>query len=249
MKRILSGAVVVSAILLAASLRTAAAADLGVKAPPAPVVPPAYNWTGFYVGAEGGYAWAYPQVTDNFGVLTGQSVAWANHGGFGGGFAGAQYEFMAAHIVLGVEGEYNAASIRGNTTSGVIATAPLISRTATLNSFGSADARVGIAFTGMYWDRMLLYIVGGIAFGDPKQTATTVGVVPVTTATFDGGEKTGWDFGAGIDYELTPNWILRGEWRMYNFPVNQVTVPAALGTNIGMTETVNVARGGVLFKF
>ena len=33
----------------------ASAADLPVKAPPPPVVAPVYNWTGFYIGANGGW--------------------------------------------------------------------------------------------------------------------------------------------------------------------------------------------------
>jgi outer membrane immunogenic protein len=35
----------------------ASAADMAVKArPPAPVLPPIYDWTGFYIGANGGWA-------------------------------------------------------------------------------------------------------------------------------------------------------------------------------------------------
>src|SRR5260370_7834682 len=34
----------------------ASAADMAVKAPPPPVVAPIYNWTGFYIGANGGWA-------------------------------------------------------------------------------------------------------------------------------------------------------------------------------------------------
>jgi outer membrane immunogenic protein len=34
----------------------ASAADMAVKArPPAPVLPPIYDWTGFYIGANGGW--------------------------------------------------------------------------------------------------------------------------------------------------------------------------------------------------
>ena len=38
----------------------ASAADLPVKAPvyTVPVAAPAYNWTGFYVGAHAGYSWS-----------------------------------------------------------------------------------------------------------------------------------------------------------------------------------------------
>jgi outer membrane immunogenic protein len=240
---------------------------LGVKAPVVPAPPPSYNWTGFYIGGEGGYAWAYPDITFDSGPLTQQSVSFPNRGGFGGGFIGYQYEFGWTHIVAGIEGEYNASSIKGTATSsltGSLAGVPntiTYGQSATLNSFGSVDGRIGWALTGMYFDHMLLYITGGVAFGDPKQTITALSsTIPapafgVGTATFDGGAKTGWDFGAGIDYWLTANWIFRGEWRMYNFPSENVTISGTLvgafpaAGLVNTTETVNVARAGVMYKF
>lgn len=38
-------------------VQVASAADMPVKAPMAPAAAPIYNWTGFYVGLQGGYAW------------------------------------------------------------------------------------------------------------------------------------------------------------------------------------------------
>ena len=44
----------------------AVAADLPVKAPPAPVYAPLpFTWMGFYVGANVGGAWGQGTVTDN----------------------------------------------------------------------------------------------------------------------------------------------------------------------------------------
>jgi outer membrane immunogenic protein len=270
MKRILCGAVFVSAILLAAPFSSARAADLGVKVPAPPPPPPAYSWTGFYVGGQGGFAWAYPDLTIDSGLLTQQSTSFSNQGGFGGGLIGAQYEFGWTHIVAGIEAEYNGGSIKGNATSTIqgltAAGGPLtvtLAQSATLNSFGSVDGRLGVALVGFGFDHMLLYITGGVAFGDPKQTATAISSVGAaapafvagTTATFGGGDKTGWDFGAGIDYWLTTNWIVRGEWRMYNFPSLSVSVPGGLvaagpaAAALNTSETVNVARAGIIYKF
>src|SRR5580692_9651002 len=50
------GHIAVTALLIAAPLGVASAADMPVKAPPAPP-PPAFNWSGFYVGAYAGAAW------------------------------------------------------------------------------------------------------------------------------------------------------------------------------------------------
>ena len=50
------GRIAVTALLIAAPLGVASAADMPVKAPrPAP--PPAFDWNGFYVGAYAGVAW------------------------------------------------------------------------------------------------------------------------------------------------------------------------------------------------
>ena len=50
------GRIAVTALLIAAPLGVASAADMPVKAP-APPPPPAFNWNGFYVGAYAGAAW------------------------------------------------------------------------------------------------------------------------------------------------------------------------------------------------
>ena len=48
-----------AAVSTIALTQFASAADLPVKGPvyKAPVVAPIYNWTGFYIGGDGGYSW------------------------------------------------------------------------------------------------------------------------------------------------------------------------------------------------
>src|SRR5450631_2597535 len=47
---------VATAIAAFGFVNSASAADMPTKAP-APMMAPVYNWTGFYVGANAGYAW------------------------------------------------------------------------------------------------------------------------------------------------------------------------------------------------
>jgi outer membrane immunogenic protein len=237
MKRIQFGAVIVAAALSAAWLDVAKAADLPLKAP-VPMVAPQYNWTGFYIGVQGGYGWGWPQFDLPFPVYLQQQ--WPANGGFGGGMIGANYEFGASHVVVGLEGEWSGADLSGKTVD------PFgFAHSSTLNEFGSIDGRLGFALTGYAWDHIMLYIVGGAAFGDPKQTVTT----PTGTASFSGGDKTGYDFGAGVEYGVTANWTLRGEWRMYGFTTSSYGANVVVPIAYGAKETVNVARFGVAYKF
>ena len=54
--RLLSSVAGAAFILSASGL--AFAADMAVRAPPAPPPAPVYSWTGFYFGVNGGYAWS-----------------------------------------------------------------------------------------------------------------------------------------------------------------------------------------------
>ena len=99
MQRIRSALLVASAIALA---QTALAADLPQRPAPAPLLAPApvYNWTGIYLGLNGGGGWGHQDplnlITNRF---DGASVDFS--GGVFGGTAGAQIQ--SGHVVIGFE--------------------------------------------------------------------------------------------------------------------------------------------------
>src|SRR6478609_5550008 len=136
------------------SLMTAAsAADLAArpytKAPP---LSPAYNWSGFYIGAMGGYAFDSD-----------------NGGGFGGGTVGYNWQFPGSQFVFGVEVDAAGASIKESFTEdqGGI----LVTQDSKINSFGSVAGRAGFAM-----DAALLYAKGGYAWANNKATISGGGV-------------------------------------------------------------------------
>jgi outer membrane immunogenic protein len=87
----------------------ALAADMAVKARP-PVLSPAFNWSGFYIGGDLGWQGSRMDLSDPIGGTLTYSPT---HNGFaGGGFAGIQQQF--GQFVLGVEGGYLAGTGRDN---------------------------------------------------------------------------------------------------------------------------------------
>src|SRR5215475_9936763 len=106
---------------LAASV--AAAADLPRKAPPAalPPPPPPYNWSGFYVGGFFGAGWARNDldntsiaVSDAFSFPGGTALS-NGVGPLGGITVGWNWQLPNAPIVLGIEGDFAWADIKGST--------------------------------------------------------------------------------------------------------------------------------------
>jgi len=184
MNRLLSAAALLS-VATAAS-----AADIPArpytKAPP-PLVSPAYNWSGFYIGAMGGYGWD-----------SGDSS-----GGFGGGTIGYNWQFPGSQFVFGIEVDAAGGSIKDSLTEdiggGVLATEEI-----KINSFGSVTGRAGFA-----WDAALIYAKGGFAWANRKDSIS-VPAIGVTIS--DSQFHTGYTIGGGLEYLFTPSWSAKAEY-------------------------------------
>jgi outer membrane immunogenic protein len=109
----------IAGLALIASVSAAAAADVGYPARTGTPVSPAYNWSGFYVGAMGGY-----------GSTSSQHVK----GEFAGGTIGANWQM--SYIVAGVEAEGGWSNI-GRPYNGV--------DSYNANALGSVNGRLGVA--------------------------------------------------------------------------------------------------------
>src|SRR5476651_2428867 len=106
MKRVLLASVGV--LTLAALVGPAGAADLPARRyepPPAraPAFAPVYNWTGFYIGVNGGGGWGRSRwdSADAFNIS----------GGLVGGTLG--YNYQVGQLVWGVEGDIDWSNIKG----------------------------------------------------------------------------------------------------------------------------------------
>ena len=101
MRKFLAAAVSFAAITVAAA--PASAADMAVKAPPPAPLPVIYNWTGFYIGANGGWGqsrncWDLVNCGRTF-----DEGCSARSGGLVGGQIG--YRWQANQWVFGVEAQ------------------------------------------------------------------------------------------------------------------------------------------------
>src|SRR5215472_13483730 len=120
MKRVLVAAALSLAIATFAASAPVVAADLPQPPPPMPRAPafvpvPVYNWSGFYIGINGGWGFGKSNWTNSLAVPTSTGDFDLN-GGVAGGTVGANWQIN--QFVLGVEGDIDWSDIHGSTSNG-----------------------------------------------------------------------------------------------------------------------------------
>ena len=235
----------VAAAALLATAIGAQAADLPVRQAPPPVyVPPAFSWTGFYIGGNIGGAWANRNVTENFFGTT------FNNGSNGvfiaGGQIGGNYQFGS--FVVGAEADFDWLASNNNNGAGVLI--PAIANTVAVTSnnrwITTAAARFGVAF-----DRVLVYgKAGGGWVGTNGFTVTNV----TTGASVAGGSNTasGWLVGAGVEWAFASNWSMKLEYDYLGLSNWSYTVPTTatfLGGDTFTTSNRNVQMVKLGFNY
>ena len=149
MNKILLGAIGIVAMGLSAP---ASAADMAARPytkAPAPMVATIYDWSGFYIGINGGggtsrKCWDF--VTPVTGVLVGEGC----HNAVGGTVGGqVGYRWQSTNWVFGLEGQGNWADFSGENISGATG----LRDRSKINAFGLFTGQVGYA-----WNNVLLYV-------------------------------------------------------------------------------------------
>lgn len=266
MKPFILGAAVIPLLSFAAF-----AADLPTtKGPPAfaPPPPPAFSWTGVYVGLNAGWASIYdhgdPFCVTPGGVLNGTGCdttnvpgAQINANGFlGGGQIG--YNWQVSQFVFGLETDFQGAELKGSlyvagpfATVGGGTSGPGASFTADerLSWLGTARGRVGFLIT----PTLLLYGTGGLAYGEVSVDQNTIFPTlqyPSSTSS----TRAGWTAGAGFEYAIDPHWSVKFEGLYYDLgsiSTSAGPVPALTTFRGGKTFDIDgaIARVGVNYKF
>jgi outer membrane immunogenic protein len=190
---------------LAASVAMAApasAADMAVKArPPAPVLAPIYDWTGFYIGANGGWGqsrncWDFVDAT-GFAVVDGCRD---RSGGLLGGQLG--YRWQTNQWVFGVEAQGDWADLNSQRVSLIN---PAFSTRVKTDGIGLFTGQIGYASNAA-----LFYLKGGAAVTSNRfsilSTATGVEFAAASATRWGGA------VGVGFEYGFTPNFSFGVEY-------------------------------------
>lgn len=213
------------------------ASDLPHRPVPVPQ-PPAFSWTGFYLGVNAGMGWTNSgniNITDP--IVGNVNMNTASKTGFvGGGQVG--YNWQHERWVFGLETDIQYSDLK----SGVSWAAYEWFGYQTSNSqyFGTVRARVGYAF-----DRTLIYMTGGLAYGG------------LNGNWWHGSTSNqGWTLGGGIEYAFTDNWTGRIEGLYVDLDTGNHTASHTRNGVLG-TYTVSgtsgdgggIVRAAVNYKF
>jgi outer membrane immunogenic protein len=255
----------------------------------APTAPPSFSWNGYYAGVVAGYSWRDPSID-----ITGNGAATATYlatgivpgsipvdpKGFLGGVQ-AGFNYQAGTAIFGFETDFSGARIRDGGTVGPglpltdlflcgkgCTTAYRFNSTGEqkLDWFGTVRGRLGVT----PYDRLLIFVAGGLAYGHANLTASVLNVsgtqtgfggfvtpIPACTQICATGSANqwlvGWTLGAGAEFALSNSWTTKIEYLYYDLGSLSVSFSdprfAAFVFNSTAQYRGNIVRAGLSFKF
>jgi outer membrane immunogenic protein len=267
----------------------AMAADMAPAPAPiykAPVPVPVCLWCGFYIGADvGGFGSeqsastrAYPS---GFGAPAIPGAGFAgigilptthslNSDGFlGGVHAGYNWQVTPSWL-LGAEGDVMFGKRSASSAQTTFDTFGLTRPDGTMvvsngNNNYLASLRGRLGWIGGPW---MVYATGGVAWTDTATNASWAAIpgalspAPTPSSVSFGGTQTGWVVGGGLEWMLTPHWLIRAEYLHYGFggsstsalpfivPSNGCTPVGTCGWNVSTSDLrIDTGRVGLSYKF
>jgi len=254
--------------------QAAVGADLATKVPEIPRMA-APSWTGFYLGGHAGWAWtsnASATQTVTFsapapgGLLSAPNSSNLDGDGPVVGLH-AGYNYQVGSWLMGVEGDISGTKLSASQTSPVLtffnvppictpagSTCGSATLAENIRWLGSVRGRLGYA-----WGPSLFYVTGGAAWANVSRNATMFNsLIPSSNFPVSAtSNQLGAVVGAGYEWMLSSNWLLRGEFLHYMFKQsstlsNTLTIGAGndfTANNSWSHFNVNVARLGLSYKF
>ena len=254
MKKILLGSVA----LIVMSVPVLAA-DMPVKAVP---LPPAWSWTGCYVGLNVGYTWARFRKSNVTAVgippVVPVNTAFADFdfdrdGAEGGGQIGCNWQY--GQWVWGLETDLQVTSVEGRTVfDHSIFNFPQAGAFNTevhsaIRYFGTARARLGWTVT----PTTLLYVTGGFAYARVASSLgfPTAAGVPTAFVNFDQQTHFGYTVGVGAEAKIAQNFTAKLEYLYVDVGSKGYDFLNIAGINYHWDQRVDfhVVRLGLNYQF
>jgi outer membrane immunogenic protein len=203
--------------------------------------PRSYNSSAGRVGGYAGYNW---MVSPTWLVGIEGDAAWKDNSSTIGGFPGCTIAICTVGFVAVPNG-----LIAGGDTTRVRS-----------NWDASIRGRVGVLAT----PDLLLYGTGGVAFEDkqvtgqcgPWQNSFQCNGPPQPAPSLVAQTKTlvGWTVGAGAEWHVAGNWLVRGEYRYADFGTSSYAFPFGTTTTnntyrFNLRSTEQIATFGIAYKF
>jgi outer membrane immunogenic protein len=261
-------AIVVFVAITAFTGTPALAADIALKAPS--VAPQIYSWSGCYVGGSVGGSFARssysgnptgdfrtpepvgePSIIPNLAAITAGVLNPSS--AIGGGEVGCNWQIHS--IVIGLESDVSG----WNLSKSLTATGPgdpeapgtslTVATSESSHWLATVRPRVGFAYNN--W---LFYASGGVAFTNITFSQSVL--FSASNSAMAGsvtGTLTGWTAGAGVEYGITHNWLLKAEYLYVGFPSQSLTEinPAfpTFNANASNRLSTSIVRIGLDYKF
>lgn len=244
----------------------AMAADLPARveaiAPgPAPVFV-AMNWSGFYIGANAGYAWGQSDVrVTHLPTQAGFNAnPYINSTKPDGWFGGVQvgYNIQSGSLVYGLELDGQFGDIQGSRLAGplpLFGGAPLAGsfsqQRTRMDAFGTLRGRIGVAF-----DRALIYVTGGGILGNVRDFNRSQYAAGNQFNYIASGNEVrfGYTVGAGLEYAFSGNWSAKIEYLYYDLGdrtivANPVAANPPFATRNRFDMDGHLVRVGLNYRF
>ncbi len=226
---------------------SASAADLSVRRytnppPPVPMVAPIYNWSGFYIGVNGGggsshKCWDLVQADGAVVTPNRDEGCHDATGGTAGGQLG--YRWQWTNWVFGIEGQGNWADFTGSNSSLAFSDETNQSK---IHAFGLITGQVGYA-----WNNWLLYAKGGAAVVDDKyetfRTSTGLSILNASESRWGG------TIGTGLEFGFAPNWSLGIEYDHLFLGHNDVTLTGQFVDTVRIDQDVDMGLARLNYRF
>jgi outer membrane immunogenic protein len=237
-------------VLAAASLPLIAGVSAPASAGPAPV-PFIYNWSGFYVGLNGGAGGGPVSPLYNITGLAqpgypGDQRLDEQHHRMGGFSAGLQagYNRQFGNVVLGIESDFQWSNIGAQNSDNThfnydigggypIGGYNFAGMWISQNWFGTTRLRAGYAF-----DHLLVYVTGGVAYSNFSIGNSAYGseFFPnpanyVNIASAVSSTRLGFAAGAGLEVALSSRVSLKSEYLYTSYPGLSATYVDHEGSN------------------